>query len=138
MAGMFGLMESITFVAASMLKFGEAVQIATELDPAYEFLFWFVGYAGILVFHLRGGSLFWNFMSMVAIVFSLVILTYLFGSASTMNFDRYAYKNSSTGFTDDGIDFFLELRLPAWFFVGIDLLTLTCEEVKEVWIVSKL
>ena len=45
--------------------------------------------------------------------------------------ERHVGKDPTT-FNVDGIDFLSGLRLPAWFFVGIDLLSLICEETEHV------
>lgn len=131
-AGCMNLMESVFFLAVSLLKFGQAITATFETRREYEFVWWLVGYSAMMALHLRSGRLFWYFMAMLTIATSMVLGVYLFGSLGHMDFDRYAYQNSPIGFASDPLTFFLALRLPGWFYIGIDLISQTSEEVADV------
>jgi len=132
MAGIMGLIESVFFLAVSLLKLGQAVTISLGTDSHYEFLWWAMAYGLMMCFHVRGGLTLWNFMSVATVVTTITLFVYLFGSIHFMDFEKYAYGDSSSGINGDALDFFLVLRLPCWLFVGIDLLPITSEEVVEV------
>ena len=132
MAGIMGLMESVFFLAVSLLKLGQAVTISLGTDSHWEFLWWALAYGLMMCFHVRGGLTLWNFMSVATVVTTITLFVYLFGSIHFMDFSKYAYGDSESGITGDALDFFLVLRLPCWLFVGIDLLPITSEEVIEV------
>ncbi len=127
-----GLVESVFFLAVSLLKLGQAVTIVLGTRSEYEFLWWAVAYFLMMWFHVRGGHALWKFMSLATVITMVTLFIYLIGSIPFMHFQKYAYENSDTGFASDGLDFFLVLRLPCWLFVGIDLLPLTSEEVVNV------
>lgn len=65
---------------------------------------------------------------------SLISLAiYLFGSMPHMDFGKYAYNHGESDGFDGSIELsLLVMRLPSWFFIGIDLLTVTSREVLEV------
>lgn len=132
MAGIMGLIESVFFLAVSLLKLGQAVTIALDTRSEFEFLWWAIAYFLMMCFHIRGGLTLWRFMSIATIITMITLFIYLIGSIPFMNFPKFAYRNSNTGFASDGLEFFLVLRLPCWLFVGIDLLPLTSEEVVNV------
>ena len=133
-----GLVESIFFLAVSLLKFGQAFTVVLGTHRAFEYLWWCVGYSGMILFHVRGGITFWNFMSICTILSLISLAIFLIGSIPFMSFEKYAYANSTPGlggikgFAGGGLEWFLSLRLPGWFFIGIDLISLTSEEVANV------
>lgn len=132
MTGIMGLIESVFFLAVSMLKLGQAMTVSFGTDSSLEFLWWTLAYGLMMFFHVRGGLTLWNFMSIATVITMITLFIYLFGSIAFIDFEENAYDNSATGFANDALEFFLVLRLPCWLFVGIDLLPLTSEEVVHV------
>eukprot|EP00600_Ochromonadales_sp_CCMP1393_P005389 CAMPEP_0174954918 /NCGR_PEP_ID=MMETSP0004_2-20121128/695_1 /TAXON_ID=420556 /ORGANISM="Ochromonas sp., Strain CCMP1393" /LENGTH=697 /DNA_ID=CAMNT_0016202793 /DNA_START=5 /DNA_END=2094 /DNA_ORIENTATION=- len=133
MAGIMGLIESIFFLAVSLLKVGQAITVVFQTHRAYEWLWWVLSYLCMIGFHVRGGLTLWNFVSVCAIATLASLLIFLFGSFAVMDFNKYAFQNSPSGWPsrDNTLEFFLVLRLPGWFFKGTDLITLACEEIKD-------
>lgn len=130
--GIMGLVESIFFLAVSMLKLGQAMTITLNTPHEFEFIWWTIGYIVMMFFHTKGGITLWNFLTVTTIVTVVTMFAYLIGSIPFLDFPQYAYRNSETGFARDPLDFFLVLRLPCWLFVGIDLLPLASEDVQNV------
>lgn len=131
-AGVMGLIESIYFLAVSMLKLGQACTTTFATDRQFELLWWTISYISLMIVYVRGGMTLWNFLGVIAVITISTMVIYLFGSTPALDVPKYGYSNSDNGFTGDAIDFFLVMRLPCWLFVGIDLLPLTAEEVHEV------
>jgi amino acid transporter len=131
-AGVMGLVESVFFLAVSMLKFGQAITATFDTPYELEFLWWALGYIVMLSYHIKGGRTLWTFLAVSTAVTMFTIFIYLLGSIAFLDFPKYAYSNAADGFTGSALDFFLVLRLPCWLFVGIDFLTLTSEEVQNV------
>lgn len=129
-----GLIESVFFLAVSLLKLGQAMTVVLQTDRQLEFLWWTIAYALMMGFHVRGGLTLWNFMSIATTITMITLFIYLFGSIAFIDFAANAYANSdrATGVAGSAVDFFVILRLPCWLFVGIDLLPLTSEEVTQV------
>lgn len=101
----------------------------SNIEPVW----WFVAYVVMMVFHVKGGKVFWHFMSVCTVVILIFLAIYLFGSIPNLNFEKYAYSNKKiVGFQASFDEFMLILRLPAWFFIGVDLMSLACEEVRDV------
>lgn len=131
-AGIMGLVESVFFLAVSMLKLGQACTITFATPLYYEFIWWTIGYLIMMVFHIKGGITLWRFLTVSTVITVITISIYLFGSIPFLDFPKYAYGDLGSGFSSNTLDFFLALRLPSWLFVGIDLLPLTSEEVVDV------
>lgn len=137
LVGCSGLIETVFYLAVTVLKLSQACVAALSLSDSYQPVFWFLAYVLILGFHIRGGKLFWTFMKTCTVISAIIILIYLFGSIPFLDFNRYVYPNThlpnaDKTFNVDGRTFLNTLRLPGWFFVGIDMITLSCEEVKNV------
>lgn len=133
--GCSALVETTYFLAVSVLKLGQACSRAFNLTEEYEPIFWGVAYIVMMTFHMQGGRWFWNFMEICVFGSLAIFLIYLFGSMPLLNFSKYAYIGNSTStleFNIGAYDFLNILRLPGWFFLGMDTLSLTCEEVQNV------
>ena len=127
-AGMMGLVESVFLVAVSMLKVSQALDEVLGFDKILVVLFWWVGYLVFMGIHVRGGATLWQFTFLATTVTVVTLLIYLFGSIYFVHINHTAV----SGFQGDTVDVLSALRLPCWFFVGIDLLPATSEEVVEV------
>jgi amino acid permease len=55
-----------------------------------------------------------------------LILIYCFGGMSEVNLAKY-----DSGFIGGGDDFMIFYPLAAWFYVGVEAMTLTCEDIKD-------
>jgi amino acid transporter len=130
--GCMGLLESTFFLAVSMLKFGQALTIVCDTSRDFEFLWWLLGYGAMIYFHLKGGTRLWDFVAVTTVVTLLGLVIYLVGSIPAIDFQKYAYENTSSGFAGDPVDYLLIMRLPCWLFVGIDFLSLSSEDTKNV------
>lgn len=138
LVGVSGLIESIFYLAVSILKIGQACSIVFATSSDYEPIWWFIVYTVLLTVHAKGGWMFWHFMEVCTVITVILLLVYLLGSIPNLDFNRYAVSPEHTGFYDTTEQFMLVLRLPAWFFIGVDLMSLACEEVHEVNIFSVL
>jgi ethanolamine permease len=133
LCGCSGLIESIFYLSVSILKLGQAVSITFQISSNYEPIWWMISFLLILTFHIQGGSLYWKFMSICTLGTFLILGIYLLGSMHHLKFEKYIYnEGQSTGFDGSIYDIFSMLRLPGWFFLGIDLLSLSATEVKDV------
>lgn len=54
-----------------------------------------------------------------------------------LNFNKYAEHRDRLEFHTSVTDFLHMLRLPGWFFMGIDMVSLTVEEVNHVRYVAR-
>lgn len=138
LVGCSGLIEAIFFLAVSVLKLSQAFAIIFAVSDDYLPLFWFITYFFLLLIHIRGGRVFWLFMETCTVISVMLLLIYLFGSMPNLNIARWAY--GETGYHADTLGglkdldmtrFFQVFRLPAWMFIGVDLLSLACDEVEE-------
>jgi amino acid transporter len=132
LVGCSGLVESVFFLAVSVLKIGQVFTVAFDMDTSFQPIIWFVVYSIIILFHARGSRLFWQVMKLCTVFSLAIILLYLFGSMPVLNFNKYAEPRDRLEFHTSVTDFLHMLRLPGWFFMGIDMVSLTVEEVNHV------
>jgi amino acid transporter len=125
--GFCDILESIAYVSASALSLGYMINEIIEPDIS-PFIIWFLFFATALFIQLVGGNLFWNFNMLMAISSLLILLMYCFGSLPYVSFNTYATEGVLFG---DGVKFIHNLPLAAWFFVGVESLTLACSDVAD-------
>lgn len=138
LVGCSGLIEAIFFLAASVLKISQAFTFIFALSDEYMPIFWFITYAIVLSIHIRGGSVFWSLMKLCTVISLVFLLIYLFGSMPNLDMKKWAYGSAGYdadtlgGLTDLDLPLFFQvLRLPSWMFLGVDLLSLACDEVED-------
>ena len=86
--------------------------------------------------HAWGGRFFWSVNRFLAVVCSLIVLIYIFGSISFTHFSEYApYASEHTvqerWFRNGAFQFFHDLPVASWFFIGVEALNLACKEVEN-------
>eukprot|EP01039_Chlorochromonas_danica_P004283 gene4283-4703_t len=101
--------------------------IVLSSSKTYEPLFWLAFYVVALSIHIRGGKLFWVASDIAAMVTLVLIILYLLGSSTVANFSEHATDHN----TYSASQFFLYFPLPSWFFVGVEALTLACENIAQ-------
>jgi ethanolamine permease len=142
LAGMFvGLCESLEYIlttAVNIIIFSTLCTELTDSSPHYEPLWQLFCYSASLIFHFRGGKLFWNFTLFLLIVDILVLVLYWVGclSLAHLSFTSNAanpYSNDQhKGFFLGGMDsFLLVLPIALWWYTGIEAVPLACEETVE-------
>jgi amino acid transporter len=109
------------------------------LDQRLEPLWWFLFYATALIIHLRGGNFFWKFNWWFAIILIALHFVYVFctiPSMDTANLSWPSHVKSPLAKDDNDHPYFVGgfhgfmtvLALPTWFYIGVECLTLGCEE----------
>lgn len=132
LVGCSGLVESIFYLAVSLLKLGQAMTATFCTSEKYEPIWWTISLISMLLFYMDGGKSVWQLSSVCALVCVVSLLIYLLGSIPAMDGSQYLHpEGEGGGFEGDADQFFRFMRLPAWFFIGIDLLTLTSRDAHE-------
>ncbi len=132
LVGYSEIIEYVLYVSSSVLELGSIITFITNGNPAYEPLYWLGFYVIALAIHIKHGNLFWRFnMTIGAIAFILIII-YFLASLPSVDIEKYVIRESSPFFAAGISKFLYYLPLASWFYVGIEILTLSCEEVTEV------
>eukprot|EP01039_Chlorochromonas_danica_P005424 gene5428-5967_t len=132
LVGCSGLVESIFYLAVSLLKLGQAMTATFCISSRYEPIWWTIALVSMLLFYMDGGKSVWQLSSVCAVVGLVSLLIYLLGSIPAMDGSQYLDpEGEGGGFEGDVNHFFRFMRLPAWFFIGIDLLTLTSRDTHQ-------
>ena len=119
--------EYILYVSASALSLGQIISsILPSLNP-YQPVLWLLFYLTALPIHIYGGKYFWKFNNILAIISFVVIIIYCLGSLPYTNFMHYASTSDGKSFDS----FIAVLPLAAWFFVGVEAVSMASDDTKE-------
>ncbi|GMF41225.1 unnamed protein product [Phytophthora fragariaefolia] len=128
MIGCCDTTEYIVYVSASVISFAELmVEAAPSLEP-YHPLIWAIFYVAALAITIRGDRVFWFVSGSLGVVSLIFLLLFCLGSLPYVSFAKYAavpdyeYIGGVRGFV-------LALPHAAWFFVGIEALSLACDQI---------
>ena len=128
-------MEYILYVATSVVEFGNLVSQILGASRSYEPLYWIVFYMVSLVIHAQGGRLFWRVNSIVTLLTVLLIVLYCLAALPHVNFGKYAVHESSPGHSDafnmSFTDVMYFFPLISWFYVGVEAMTLSCDDIRQ-------
>ena len=120
------------YVSSAVLELGSLITYCIDGNPAYEPLYWLAFYIIALTIHLTDATIFWRFNMIIGCISFLLIVLYFVASLPTMDFNAYVFTQSDPIFSAGPRQFLYYFPLASWFYVGIEVLTLSCEEVNEV------
>eukprot|EP01033_Poteriospumella_lacustris_P010983 gene10983-7818_t len=128
--------EYILYVASAVVEIGRLLTVITELSPSFEPLYWISFYAISLVIQMKGGRTFWRFNAVIAIITLLLIVMYCLASLPNVNFAKFAISDSDhePGTRHLGRMFeeiFHFFPLVSWFYVGVESMTLSCDDIPQ-------
>eukprot|EP01039_Chlorochromonas_danica_P011007 gene11006-12255_t len=98
----------------------------TGMDKKYSPLIWLVFYVIALPVSIRGGKFFYQLSNFIAVYLMLLIVVYCCGMLPELNLPKY-----STGIVGGGMEFMQHYSSTLWFYVGVEALTLVCDEIKD-------
>ena len=122
--------EYIAYVAVSVYSLGGMIVSMNPDAAPYQPLIWFVFYATALSVQIAGGKVFWNANVVLAIISFLLLLVFCLGSLKFVDFNANAIPDG-VWFVGGMSGFMSILRLPTWFFVGVESLNMACTTVRE-------
>jgi amino acid permease len=138
MVGFLEMMEYTVYTASSFFSLGVMITYITDNDAKYEPVYWLAFYCTSIAIYCAGGSIFWRFMSGIALVTLLLIVVYLLASIQFLNFSNHVdmtYENNLVQHGNQNTnmhDFLQVLPLTTWFYIGVEALPLACGDVANV------
>jgi hypothetical protein len=127
MGFMVGFSEALKyslFMVATVEYLSQLVVYLGEFSEGYDPATWLVYYVLGLPLLIYGGRTFWNISMVASVITIITLLLYCFGALAEGTLQH------TTSFARNG---FLEhFSFCTSFFSGIDVLTLTCSDVKDV------
>ncbi|RYH26665.1 APC family permease [archaeon] len=122
-------MEYVLYVATAVAEFGELMTTTTAAPRAISPLFWLLFYSVSLIFHVGGAKIFWRTSDFLAITTTLLIFVYLLSVCDVASFPTYALPDKP--FMSNFQGFMFSYPLASWFFVGVEAMTLSCENIED-------
>ncbi|KAE8877142.1 hypothetical protein PF005_g15023 [Phytophthora fragariae] len=130
MVGCCEALEYIAYVSASVISFVDLIaDVAPSVDPISPLL-WALFYVTALLIQIKGGRVFWGFNLGIGIVSLLIVVIYCLGSLAFVDFAQYG-TDPDLEFVDGFHGFMKALPLAAWFFVGVEALSLSSDQVDQ-------
>lgn len=128
--------EYILYVASAVVEIGRLLTVITELSPSFEPLYWISFYAISLVIQMKGGRTFWRFNAVIAIITLLLIVMYCLASLPNVNFAKFAISEKDHEPGTRHLDRMFEeifhfFPLVSWFYVGVESMTLSCDDIPQ-------
>ncbi|KAL4158534.1 hypothetical protein PRNP1_004310 [Phytophthora ramorum] len=130
MIGCCEALEYIAYVSTSTIAF---VDLLVDAAPSLESLsplLWALFYASALVIQIKGGRAFWVFNLGIGIVSFVIVVLYCLGSLAFVDFGKYG-SDPNLEFAGGFAGFMKALPLAAWFFVGVEALSLSSDQVDQ-------
>jgi len=121
--------EYICYVATSTISLTQIITSVFTSVIGYEPLVWLGFYVSALLIHIFGGKYFWRLNVIAAAISILLVIVFLLGSLPYVNFRRYSVTESGEYFVGGMSEFLRVLPIAAWFFVGVEALNMSCDDV---------
>lgn len=131
--------EYIFYVAASVTFLTDMISSLNDGIKGYEPLVWLAFYTVTCFIYIYGGKWFWRFNMFLALTSLSIVLLNAFGSMAFTNLPKYGplfitdgSEDGRDGWFIGGInDFLLVFPLAAWFYVGVESLSMACDDIEE-------
>ncbi|DAZ99482.1 TPA: hypothetical protein N0F65_001667 [Lagenidium giganteum] len=121
--------EYITYVSTSVIGLTQMVIEAIPELAGYDPLIWFIFFAISLPIHLYGRRVFWFTNFVLGVISIFVVMVFVAGSLPYVDMQTNALNYTDLRFVDGMHGFMKSFPLAAWFFVGIEALSMSCDEV---------
>lgn len=128
-----GCCETVAYImlaALSTLSFGEMVSSLVPRAERYQPLLWLSVYLVALSINIYGGRSVWYFSTTLGLTVLLILLIFSVGSLWFVDFESDA-SVSGQWFIGGFYGFLKYMPLSAWMFIGVEALSLTCDDVQE-------
>lgn len=127
--GCIEALEYITYVSTAVLSLTnmlvEIGPVLSGTQPALALAF----YMSALVFHCRGGKLFWRWNLFIGVLSLFFVLLYCVGSFRDVDFPGNADTDPQLRYIGGLRGFIAQMPLACWFFVGVEALSLASDDV---------
>mmetsp|Transcript_637 Transcript_637/g.666 ORF Transcript_637/g.666 Transcript_637/m.666 type:complete len:733 (+) Transcript_637:93-2291(+) len=133
LVGVCETIEYVLYVTSAVLELGNLISLILGTSPAYEPLYWLLFFVISLFIQIYSPHVFWRFNMIIGAISFILILLYFFASIPAFNFYENLGSDWSDGFiVENGVPNFLYyFPLASWFYVGVEVMTLSCSEVKD-------
>ncbi|KAJ0394846.1 hypothetical protein ATCC90586_004645 [Pythium insidiosum] len=121
-------LEYIAYVATTTLLLADMIVAAAPSARGLEPLIWLSFYASALALHLRGGRVFWAANFLLGAVSLLVVIVFCVGALAFLDLDGLR-RDPHVGFVGGASEVLRVLPLAAWFFVGVEALSMANDDV---------
>ncbi len=117
-----------------MFYFGSTMSFIFSTSYTYEPLYWMIIYAIVLIPLIHNGSLFWRTNAILgSLIFVILIVFYIaYPSSANCDFLRNTHSARLSYFNDGFVGFWKALPIPTIFYIGIEVVPLTSEDIAEV------
>ncbi|KAF1787967.1 Mitochondrial carrier domain [Phytophthora cactorum] len=130
MIGCCEALEYIAYVSTSTISFVDLIVDAVPSLGSLSPLLWTFFYASALLIQLKGGREFWIFNLSIGVVSLVIAVIYCLGSFAFVNFGKYG-ADPNFEFVGGFPGFMKALPLAGWFFVGVEALNLSSDQVEQ-------
>ncbi|KAG3243702.1 hypothetical protein PI124_g11495 [Phytophthora idaei] len=130
MIGCCEALEYIAYVSTSTISFVDLIVDAVPSLGSLSPLLWTFFYASALLIQLKGGREFWIFNLSIGVVSLVITVIYCLGSFAFVNFGKYG-ADPNFEFVGGFPGFMKAPPLAAWFFVGVEALNLSSDQVEQ-------
>lgn len=133
LVGVCETIEYVLYVTSAVLELGNLISLILGSSPAYEPLYWLFFFVISLFIQIYSPVVFWRFNMIIGAISFVLILLYFFSSIPSFDYEQNLSLTWGEGFTvESGVPNFLYyFPLASWFYVGVEVMTLSCSEVKD-------
>jgi ethanolamine permease len=127
--------QTIFYVAAAVIPFGQMLTLALGAPKAYEPVYWVFFFVTAFFINYKGRHVFWKFSSVIGFASLVLVLLYILGTIPNMDFDKHAEADKER-YDIDGGEFLSSVMrgfpLASWFYIGVEALPLACLDCEKV------
>lgn len=133
LVGASEFLQNIVYVATCVIVAADALLLPLDISNTYRPLMCLLIYIIMIGMHSMPLKYYWRAIRFFAVFTMLVMFLYLFGAFPFMDFNKNALHNGkSTGFDNNFYTFTQNFYYTNFFYIGIEIVPLSCDQVIEV------
>eukprot|EP01031_Cornospumella_fuschlensis_P036040 gene36040-43708_t len=120
--------EYILYVSAALLAIGTLFRDLFQSSFVYQPAYWFLFYILALPFQIMGGVYFWRFGIIIGVLTVAVVAMWCLVDIGDADVRKFQHAKEVAGSATTFLRYF---PYSAWFFKGIEAMTMTCEDIEQ-------
>eukprot|EP01031_Cornospumella_fuschlensis_P031916 gene31916-38588_t len=120
--------EYILYVSAALLAIGTLFRDLFQSSFVYQPAYWFLFYILALPFQIMGGVYFWRFGIIIGVLTVAVVAMWCLVDIGDADVRKFQHAKEVAG---NATTFLRYFPYSAWFFKGIEAMTMTCEDIEQ-------
>lgn len=136
LVGCLEVLANWVFVVEIVSEFGEMIHHMVGGGPEFQPVWWLFYFIPAVAILMGSSKYFWPVCIFLGVLSLLLVLIYVLAVAKELDTQKYVVEEDNRFFPDGAASFFIIISLTAHQWLGLQSVSLSCEDIKDVRMLS--